>query len=318
MASGHHASCPLLSNESNEQIESWLAETGVKLVDVFEKHPLERFLHSLYQASHPFQYDYMPDAVLEVYESIEGEFGTDILGIYNKTATLHLMSNIDEIIRDQRVPREFHEELPKTLETTWKVLLETPDKDYVYPGDFYMKDVRILTGRSISYGSRVIDHDVYVRKSIYRNNGWVDNLKCLWFLVTRIRGLGPFYRSHLDHRHMEHRSDEDTFNFRVLMAELLKLNPEVRGTVGSGWLTDPGLAIVSPRYAKRFEEAFGRFVFRRYDGISEETTRQALKKSKTRREAYERGDYQPVSYTTIRARKGLLLRAEKHRRMRET
>lgn len=320
MASGEKVASPFLSSEMNSQLTSHLKEAHARLTRVVEKHPLEPFLDSLYQAHHPTRYDYMPDFVLETCDSIETEFGRDLLGLYNKTITLYLISRYEHIIKTQRLPLEFQEKLPGTLTVLCEYLQQTADRDYVYPEDFYLKDIRILTGRAFSYGSTVLDHGVFLPKTIYRNNGWAANLKCLWYLITKTKGMGPFYRWHIDVRLWQYDSDEarnqSNIDFQILLGKLLTLNPEVRGLLGSGWLEDPQLLKVSPRFTDYFRIEDEQGAFRRCDGSSEETTRAALKTSKTRREAWERGEYRPVSYTVITARSGIINWANRQARSR--
>lgn len=307
--------CSLLSLDTNRQLTTQLASLCDSLDPVLKKYPLQPLLDALYQACHPTIYEYLPPEALQIFDGIENEFGKETLGKYNKAATIHLIVGVDKVISSQNLPQAFLDLWPLTLETTCQYLSDTPDQEYVYPKDFYLKDVRILTGRAISYGAYIIDTGVFLPKSIYRMNGWRRNLECLWFILTRTKGLGPFYRSHLDHRHTDHLTESLYVDYHISLGALLERHTEVRGLVGTGWLEDPHLATLTPRRAYKHRIGKENKVFVRYDGPAEIHTQRAILKSKTRREAYEKGEYMPASYTTIWPRKEMIkwARDQKHK-----
>lgn len=309
---------PFVSDDLHEMISTYLKTTVKDIAEVISAHPIQPFLQAQRHVRYPYQFDYLPVETLDVYKDIEQRFGRDALGKYNKVIALFLLSGFRSIAEKQPIWPLIKDGLPQTIETNLKYMFEASDRNYVHPDDFMLKDIRTFTGRSFSFGPRLIDFDVFVRPRICRYNGWKANLKCAWFLTTRTRGLGPFIRSHVDHRHFEHRTTRDVFKSRCLIGEILTLLPNLKGSVGSGWMVDPALAEVSPRYKERLDQDEPQFSFLRYDGPSDETTRLALSKSKTRQAAFERGDYKPASYTLLRSRKGLIRRSERAKKKLES
>ena len=101
------------------------------------------------------------------------------------------------------------------------------------------------------------------------------------------------------------------------IAELLKLNPRVKGYVQCSWYSDPVLENVSPRlvYYRQRPEQNGAKVFR--FGTSESDIRNATSKSPTRRELFKEGKYIPTSYLVVWPRKELIEWAEKQESMYE-
>lgn len=302
--------CSFLSRDHQDELSEFVRSLHESAKAPIEEFPIRPVVEAVRNAYHPTQYDYMPALVLETAKSIEDKYGKAMLGRYNKIIAANLVDAFDDVISGLKIPPTFHEEYPWALGIWLRYLKETPDEEYVYPNDFYLKDARILTGRGLWYRSRIWDQGAYLRKSVYRNNGWKANLSCLFFIMLKTRGLGPFFRSHIDHRFLVHRPlelrEKYAVDFHILQGQLFELNPEVKGILGAGWMDDPALGVVSPRHADGFVVGRLKGVYRRRDGTNEISTAQALAKSETRRKAYARGEYQPLVYTSITPRRGTL------------
>lgn len=298
--------CPLLERRTLDQVNNYLAGEEASLSTVINKFPLAPHVSDLMKSRHPTDYFYFAPGALSRFNRIEEMWGRTVLGKYNKIASLILIGNLSNIIEMQKLPKSFVDAWPNTLERLIDYLFDARHEDYVYPEDFFCKDVRILTGRALSYRARVIDIDVYLPRTIYRYNGWRKNLSCLLFLFTKAGGLGPYLRGHLDHRYIDHLSEQEYREYRSVIAEYLQLHDEYGGLVGTGWLEDPGLEIISPKFEYRFRIGVECGAYLRCDGPVDANTQRAILKSKTRRDAFERGEYKPLSYTAITPRDGIL------------
>ena len=101
-------------------------------------------------------------------------------------------------------------------------------------------------------------------------------------------------------------NSEGWINAFINIAQLLKTRIEIKGIYGATWFYDPKIAYISPRlkFISEILTDGGARVF--YIGPSEETTKDALTKSETRRKLYAEGKYIPTAYICIWPRKELI------------
>jgi hypothetical protein len=134
-------------------------------------------------------------------------------------------------------------------------------------------------------------------------------------------GLGhlresPWIHAHLDLRpgHSEY-SEEARERSQVLMADFLRVNPAYQGTMSVSWAADPKAAELSPHHAAQVQKLrdTGAVVIRLEVG-GEATVKHATGTSRTRRAAYERGEYSPTDFMTLWPRDGVIAASEKLRR----
>jgi hypothetical protein len=124
--------------------------------------------------------------------------------------------------------------------------------------------------------------------------------------VTRLHGLGPVFRIHIDERDLSEFDEAGWERAYLRAAEMLRLHPKVKGTVGRSWTHDPQLDRISPNltYPRRQQMAHGAFM--RLVGSDGQATKRALLKSATRRRLYERGEYVPTEYRVVWPRRDML------------
>jgi hypothetical protein len=172
--------------------------------------------------------------------------------------------------------------------------------------DFW-RDLRLAAQLAVPLtASRALDRMTFLPRTFYRQMGPKENLRCLRFLVLRLHGLGPLFRTHIDERDPSELDDSGWDRAYLRIAEMLRLHRNIKGTVGTSWSLDPRLDHVSPRrsYGRRNMLAHGAFLH--VEGPSEIATQRALKKSATRRRAYERGEYIPTTYSVVWPRRDFL------------
>jgi hypothetical protein len=119
----------------------------------------------------------------------------------------------------------------------------------------------------------------------------------------------PFYQYHT------HLSTLEDFNpagfdaFYIRVAELLKLNPDVRGLFVSSWFVDPVLEVISPHLAylrtRPMQHGAKLFV------VGPDDSGSAISKSATRRKLYEEGKYKPMACTLVWLRQQLIAWADR-------
>jgi hypothetical protein len=103
---------------------------------------------------------------------------------------------------------------------------------------------------------------------------------------------------------------EGWVRFHVRAAELMRLNPEIRGIVGATWWFDPQVGALSPRlrYLREVPERSGAVYF--CLGENEHTTATAISNSPERYRAFEEGRYRPKLFAAIWLRRDLIRWAE--------
>jgi hypothetical protein len=145
---------------------------------------------------------------------------------------------------------------------------------------------------------------------IPRKNLWLcpirDKMALAGYIMFRMKGLRPTIELHLpaqlDRRYTK---TECEYSYRIV-AEVLRMQPWVRGISGSSWLYDPAVGHISPHlaFARELPEFNGGFLHRL--GYTNNADRKALLKSPTRRKCYEEGKYLPVDYARYWSRTDVL------------
>ena len=140
-------------------------------------------------------------------------------------------------------------------------------------------------------------------RSLMVRGGLNQGLRVLSLLI-KLWGNKPFYSHHTHLSELEEFNPVDFTRCNLRLADMLKLNPEIKGVHCGSWLYDPALETVSPHlsYMRALQQDNSALVF--YAGISIEGG--ALAKSKTRRSLYEQGKYIPKSYHIIWPRQRLI------------
>jgi hypothetical protein len=181
--------------------------------------------------------------------------------------------------------------------------LDVNDDDYYYrlSNDDFLKDLSIVTWKLLPAGVIVLEWLPRLpRRILFRR------VRVLWFVVARMRGLGPVLMAH-QHRLLVKRLDEEAWRLtHHRVADLLSANPALRGLAGESWQLDPQLESVSPRLAfvRRLTVDNGGTTF--YTGRDARSDRLATFKSQTRRRLYEEGRYRPAVHFRLWPRKALI------------
>ncbi len=176
----------------------------------------------------------------------------------------------------------------------------------VYDDDFFAKDVRYALGLTIPCGALQFDlNGVVGPKLIARDLAATRSLRSTIGYVAS-RGWGRWYSNHIDVRAIKEFTPEGWTASFARIAELLALNPSVRGVAGVAWFYDPQLIRVSPHlsYIGQTLERSG--AFRVTMKTQEHDIANALARSLSRKRLYERGEYSPACYLVAWPRRALL------------
>jgi len=193
---------------------------------------------------------------------------------------------------------------PAFIERLASFLMQPPDA--AYEDEFFGKDVRYALGLTVPCGAMAIDLRArlgpkLVLRDLRSPNGLRNALA-----YAAAGGLGLWYSDHIDVRDVRDMNPPGWTRLFERIADMLQVNPQVRGVIGVGWIYDPAVGQVSPRldYCRKAQVENGAFLIRVETG--EHHTAVATAASPTRKRLVEEGKYTPTCYLIAWPRKALI------------
>ena len=175
-----------------------------------------------------------------------------------------------------------------------------------YDEEYFAKDVRYALGVTAPAGALQFDFKYHISpKLILRHVLRAKDWRPLAAYVASA-GWGRWYNEHIDLRAMRDFNPDGWTAHCAKMAELLALNPSVRGIVGVGWFYDPAVSENSPglAYIRKTQLRYGGFLVR--IGTEPHHIQNAIYRSAVRRRLYEEGKYLPTCYMLAWPRAALM------------
>ena len=181
-----------------------------------------------------------------------------------------------------------------------------PDGFYVLGNDLFNKDLAICRGKLIPCGAELVDTFSGVPRRVALCGGLEQLVSALWFFYARSGGFRPFYELHMDPRARREFTAEGWDRCFLRIADMLEMNPDIKGVFGSSWWYDPEVERITPRigYLRQRPLQNGATVFRM--GSDQAAIINATGFSRIRRELYDKGEYLPTNYLMAWARDDLL------------
>lgn len=178
--------------------------------------------------------------------------------------------------------------------------------------DQFLKDLAILTHRLIPVGAEFAEGGGGIPRRLVFAAGPLQCLTSLWFILFRCRGFSPFFALHTHTLALDDFNREGWLATYHRLAELLALNPRMKGWQSASWFLDPALETISPHlvHLRRVPVDNGAallFVRHHGDGSSG-----ALSKSKTRRRLFDEGKYIPATYMRVWPRNSIIAWSRRH------
>lgn len=292
------------------RIEDTLRRLETDIGDVLNAFPPDDVLVAIVSVDEPILYHELPEMVFSTVEAVAKRYGALASGRYRKYLVLRAIGNLDLYLERLRLPDSICDLYPGTLSFMLEGAFTTDDEAYLASREAFLREIRLATASSLPCGALIVDTLSRLPERIYRYNGIWQNLKCLWFVYSKLGGMAPIYRRHVELRGVASFDEASVDEAYLRIADLMRLNPHIRGLSAGGWLYDPQLETVSPHLAYQRRRPVENGAYLRYDGPEEHLER-AIATSKTRSALYEKGEYVPMSYTFIWPRRDLLRWADR-------
>ena len=255
--------------------------------------------------SGPDSYTWVPVEIVRANAELRAT-GASVLHDYNRYVLLSFIATFSLNDSRYRLPPSIARLYERELRRILRQIETLEDGFFDIANDAFVKDLAVLTHRLIPVGAEFAEGGAGIPRRVLLAGGLGQFLRALRFVLFRCGGLKPFFALHA------HTPALDDFNpagwlatYRRL-AELLQLNPRMKGWLSASWFLDPALEDVSPHlaYLRRVPVGGGAallFVCRHRDGSSG-----ALSKSPARRRLFAEGRYIPATYMRIWPRKALI------------
>jgi hypothetical protein len=178
-------------------------------------------------------------------------------------------------------------------------------EDFYRPGnDVFIKDFCIASQRMIPVGAQIMHETGVSRRSVLSVRGRNAMTAARFFLRTA--GFAPFYEIHTHAPALGEFNEEGWRRCYLRIAEVLTVNPAVKGVFGSSWFFDPVIERVSPRLAYLRNIPVQNGALSICCGSDQGSISLATQTSETRRKLFANGQYLPTSYLLVWDRRSLL------------
>lgn len=294
----------LLTSAASSRLDA-IRDTA-RAAPLLHAYPLETVVATIRGIAEPSSYGYLPESIFAALSALNNRFGPAETGFYKKQLIIQLIDEMPARIQALSLPKSIEELYPDILDVVVETLVDTPDQQYLATVGDLIRELRITSARSIPCGAQIVDNCTSAPRSIYRYQGLRNNLKSLWFILSRLGGLSPLFRIHTESRYLKYFNETGWDDCYRRISELMRGNPRIRGLIATSWFYDPQLEIISPRLAYLRRRPVDNGAYLHFDGTNDIDIERATSTSPTRRELYEKGEYMPTCYTLLWARADLL------------
>lgn len=212
-----------------------------------------------------------------------------------------LLVNSEEIFSD-KYPLDIQEQFKKNIQRICRVCADEAGYSQSKQDD-YWKDLAISRQEMFPAGAQVVERfsGIGLRQGFGVN--FIQNTR-FFALLIRLGGRSCYYQIHTHAQELEEFHEEGWKNCYLRIAKMMKLNPKVKGVVGTSWFFDPQLMRISPNlvYLRNIPIYHGAESF----FVEKDYSRNALVKSKTRKKLYDEKKYTPKSYMIVWPKTDLL------------
>ena len=277
--------------------------------DIISRFPLSDYLNTIKSNTGFGKLLYLQRTrkLRRTFEQITSQYGTHALSLYFKLALCCFISDSLERLSQKKLTDEilhlYHEWLERVLED-----FSTQPDDYYDPRcKSFALDVMVCSLRSIPVGGAWIVETRRVGLRPFFSGGVKQFFDYLHFIIFKAGGFSPYFTTHTATRNLRHFNEQEMNLTYLRIAELMKMNPRIRGFYRKSWFLDPKLEGISPKlgYLREVPLQNGARLFAA--GSTKMDIKYALTVSPTRRRLYAEGKYLPMCYAYIWPRKEFLL-----------
>lgn len=274
--------------------------------DLLKSYPVQHHIDALDSYAGYGEYSYFPDTLQRSCEEVARRTNTTTLENYNKLLMLTLMESFGTRAAHRRLPASINRLFSAEFDRMIHEMEDGRQGYYMFPKDAFLKDLGLCRLKLYPCGAELIDERSGIPRSVLIRGGMRQLLRAAVFFFVEVNGFRPYYELHM---HAPYRPEFNAGGWILTyrrIAELLQLNPGVKGVSCISWWYDPQVATISPRlkYLREQPMEGGAEIF--YMAPDPEAAYGAVEKSKTRKTAYESGDYVPALYLMVWARKDLI------------
>ena len=273
-------------------------------------HPVESYVQRLDLYEKQQGYHFVPAEIGRQCEMIGAKSGLRTLEFYHKLLLVSLIESYDERQKRCRIPHSIKQIIPPEFDRILTAMEQAEDGFYLHGNDLFAKDLGLCRLKLLPCGSEVVDlWSGIPRSTLLRGN--VSQLVWVAMFLSRLGGFKPFYESHWDRRLVRRFTAKEYDLCYVRIADLLRLNPDVKGMFGSSWWFDPQLKDIAPEllFLRRTPVENGARIFQL--GPDAGAIRDAVQFSKKRKALYESGKFTPCRYMLVWARADMLTWADR-------
>lgn len=299
----------LQASDSLERLREQITRSYPDLLGQF---PVAEYVSAMDRSDPLEGFGYAPPRNRKWCSNIETLFGSTVLEKYHKLVLAYLMTGYEDRVKDLKVPDAILGLIPATFRQILSQFDNAENNFYQHGNELFRKDLALCRLKLLPCGSEYIDVYSGIPRSIVFGDRLQQCMHCAGFFLRSGNGFRPWYESHWDRRLVRSFTAEDYDQCYLRIAAMLKLNPRIRGMMGSSWWFDPALDAISPnlRFLRKVPLEHGAQLFR--VGSSEIATRAAIHLSAERQRLYASGHYRPTYYLLAWARHDMLEWANRH------
>jgi hypothetical protein len=302
---------------TNEQVEQQKIQLQEELASIGEditgRFPLSAYLNTLKSNTGLRKFLHLKRVrkLKRSYEQIASQYGTHALSLYFKLVLCCFISDSLERLKHKNLPDEIMHLYHEWFEWVLEDFSKQPDDYYSHRCESFALDVKVCSLRNIPVGGARIAEIRSVGLRPFYSGGVKQFFSYLYFIIFKARGFSPYISEHIAARNLRHFNEHEMKLSYQRIAELMKLNPRIKGFYCRSWFLDPKLEDISPNlgYLRKVPLQNGAKLF--VAGSAKKDFRHALAVSAKRRRLYEQGKYLPTGYAYVWPRKDFLLFAAK-------
>jgi len=287
------------------QLQKELASIGRNIISRF---PLSDYINTIKTNTgiRKLLYFHRARKLSRTYEQIKSQNGTHALSLYLKLVLCWFISDSLERLKHEKLPDEIVHLYHQWFQWVLDDFSKQPDDYYNQRSESFALDMMICSLRNIPVGgSRIVETRIVGLRPFY-SGGVKQFFGYLYFVLFKARGFSPYFSEHIAARNLRHFNEHEMNLSYQRIAELMKLNPRVKGFYCRSWFLDPKLEDISPNleYLRKVPLQNGAKLFAA--GSAKKDLRHALAVSAKRRRLYEQGKYLPTGYSYVWPRKEFL------------